>query len=164
MLLEFFLSKHIVFLISILQDSSPRQQVRECGACCGAGCRFRLAPSASPELQLKELLEQTPYPNPNPPTRQHVALCLKSRSPRYLGSSRSSSPTQPARSQHQDAMDYDPEGGQINVRFLQVHRPLCCPCATAETLTNTVLRRQTTSAPTSSSRTSTSRLRIRCGG
>lgn len=22
-------------------------------------------------------------------------------------------------------MDYDPEGGAINVRFLQVHRPLC---------------------------------------
>lgn len=22
-------------------------------------------------------------------------------------------------------MDYDPDGGQINVRFLQVHRPLC---------------------------------------
>jgi hypothetical protein len=56
------------------------------------------------------------------------------------------------------AMDYDPEGGAINVRFLQVHRPLCCA---RDSLANTEMCRLTTSAPALSSKTLISRLPTR---
>jgi hypothetical protein len=67
-------------------------------------------------------------PQPTPPhTYQHVRLRLSTQSPHLSGPTAISTPTQALHPRNNDAMDYDPEGGAINVRFLQVHRPLCLP-------------------------------------